>query len=58
MYATKNDQLVEVLENSEVPEFLHSQLIALFRKYATISGMPEVVNQYSQHQINRQIPAI
>jgi uncharacterized protein len=48
LYATKNDQLIDVLEKTEVPEFLHSQLIALFRKYATIGGMPEVVNQYSQ----------
>ena len=48
LYATRNDQLIDVLDSTEVPQFLHSQLIALFRKYATIGGMPEVVNQYSQ----------
>ena len=48
LYATNNDQLVDVLEKPEVPEFLHSQLINLFRKYATIGGMPEVVDLYSQ----------
>jgi predicted AAA+ superfamily ATPase len=47
LYATGNNQLIEMLERPEVPGFLHSQLLTLFRKYATIGGMPEVVNLYS-----------
>jgi uncharacterized protein len=50
LYATKNEQLIDVLEKPEVPEFIHSQLTALFRKYAIIGGMPEVVNLYSLRQ--------
>ena len=55
LYSTKNDQLEEQLEKPEVPLFLHQQLIALFKKYATIGGMPEVLEQYSQ---NADITAI
>ena len=49
LYATKNDQLIEILEQPTVPDFLHTQLIALFKKYATIGGMPEVVDIYSKY---------
>jgi hypothetical protein len=38
-----------MLEKPEVPGFLHSQLLSLFKKYATIGGMPEVVNLYAQN---------
>ena len=47
--ATNNGQLLEMLDKTEVPGFLHSQLIALFKKYATIGGMPEVLSLYSQN---------
>jgi len=47
--ATNNQQLLEMLEKPEVPGFLHSQLISWFKKYATIGGMPEVLNLYSQN---------
>ena len=30
-----------------MPKFLHSQLTALFKKYATIGGMPEVLKHYA-----------
>lgn len=48
LFATKNEALVEMLEKPEVPAFLHDQYIAWFKKYATIGGMPEVLNIYSQ----------
>jgi len=47
--ATNNHQLLEILEKPEVPGFLHSQLITWFKKYATIGGMPGVLNLYSQN---------
>lgn len=47
--ATNNQQLLDMLEKPEVPGFLHSQLISWFKKYATIGGMPGVLNLYSQN---------
>jgi len=47
--ATNNGQLFEILEKPEVPGFIHSQLISLFKKYATIGGMPEILSLYSQN---------
>lgn len=49
LYATNNEQLVEMLDEPEVPLFLHSQYISLFNKYATIGGMPGVLNRYSKN---------
>jgi hypothetical protein len=36
LFATGNEQLVEMLEKPEVPTFLHSQFLSWFKKYATI----------------------
>lgn len=47
--ATNNEQLLEMLEKPEVPGFLHTQLTACLKKYATIGGMPEVLSLYSQN---------
>ncbi len=49
LFATGNLQLVEILEKPEVPMFMHSQLLSLFKKYTTIGGMPEVVHLYAQN---------
>jgi hypothetical protein len=48
LFANGNSQLIEMLEKPDVPRFLHSQLLSWFKKYATIGGMPEVVNLYAQ----------
>lgn len=48
LFATGNEQLVEMLEKPEVPMFLHSQFLSWFKKYATIGGMPEVVSRYAE----------
>ncbi|MFO7671381.1 MAG: AAA family ATPase [Bacteroidales bacterium] len=48
LFAIGNSQLTEMLEKPDVPRFLHSQLLSWFKKYATIGGMPEVVNLYAQ----------
>jgi predicted AAA+ superfamily ATPase len=47
--ATNNKQLAEILDKQDVPYFLHTQLINLFKKYATIGGMPEVISHYAQN---------
>jgi len=49
LFATNNDQLLEMLEKPEVPKFLHTQFISLFKKYTTIGGMPGILNLYSQN---------
>ena len=49
LFATGNSQLAEMLEKQEVPMFLHSQFLSLFKKYTTIGGMPEVVQLYAQN---------
>ena len=47
LYATNHELLASELDKPEVPSFLHSQLIALFKKYATIGGMPEILKHYA-----------
>jgi uncharacterized protein len=49
LFATGNNQLLEMLEKQEVPGFLHSQFLSWFKKYATIGGMPEVVSLYARN---------
>ena len=47
LYATDNKLLAAELEKITVPAFLHNQLTAQFKKYATIGGMPEVLKHYA-----------
>jgi uncharacterized protein len=47
LYATGHEQLAAELEKPEVPSFLNNQLTSLFKKYATIGGMPEVLKHYA-----------
>lgn len=47
LYATNNELLAAELEKHTVPVFLHNQLTAQFKKYATIGGMPEVLKLYA-----------
>lgn len=47
LYATNKELLTAELEKTEVPSFLHNQLTSLFKKYATIGGMPEVLQLYA-----------
>ncbi len=47
LYATDNGLLAAELEKTTVPAFLHNQLTAQFKKYATIGGMPEVLKLYA-----------
>jgi len=49
LYATNNEQLVDMLEKPAVPDFLHTQFISLFKKYTTIGGMPEIVSNFAEN---------
>lgn len=50
LYALDLTQLAEMLEKPEVPGFLHSQYMSWFKKYATIGGMPEILNLYARNE--------
>ena len=41
---------VEVVEKAVFPVFAHAKLIDWFHKYTLVGGMPEVVQQYSEHK--------
>lgn len=47
--ANNQEQLNEVLDNSEVPAYAHDLLMSWYRKYATTGGMPEVVASYATY---------
>jgi predicted AAA+ superfamily ATPase len=44
--ATGESQSLDLLNGQEVPAFAHSHLMRQFKKYLTIGGMPQVVEQY------------
>jgi predicted AAA+ superfamily ATPase len=47
--ATGETQSLDLLNSDEVPAFAHSHLMRQFKKYLTIGGMPQVVEQYSRY---------
>lgn len=46
--ATGENQSLEILNSDEIPAFAHPHLMRQFKKYLTIGGMPQVVEQYSR----------
>lgn len=44
--AVGKDELREQIQETEVDPMLHDDLATLFRRYALIGGMPEIVNEY------------
>jgi len=47
--ATGETQSLDLLNSNEVPAFAHTQLMRQFKKYLTIGGMPQVVEQYARN---------
>ena len=47
--ATGENQSLEILNSDEIPAFAHPHLIRQFKKYLTIGGMPQVVEQYAHN---------
>jgi len=43
-------RVLEWLKQEDVPEYVHTQAIALFNRYTLVGGMPEVVARYAQDQ--------
>ncbi len=48
--ATGELQAIEILNQNLVPEYAHDKLSSLFRQYAIIGGMPEIVNNYAENR--------
>lgn len=47
--ATDENQSLEILNSNEIPAFAHPHLMRQFKKYLTIGGMPQVVEQYARN---------
>jgi len=47
--ATGENQSLEILNSNEIPAFTHPHLMRQFKKYLTIGGMPQVVEQYAHN---------
>lgn len=48
--ACKEDQLLGVLPNENVPDYAHDRLMKMFLVYALVGGMPEAVSEYAQNR--------
>lgn len=44
--ASGENQSLQLLDNDVVPEYAHDHLTSLFKTYATIGGMPQVIKEY------------
>lgn len=47
--ATGENQSLDLLNGNDVPAFAHPHLMRQFKKYLTIGGMPQVVEQYARN---------
>lgn len=56
--ATDEKQSLDLLENLTIPAYAHDYLTALFKKYATIGGMPEVIDSYTENRDISLLPRI
>lgn len=50
LIATGDERILELLEQEEVPIFAHAQLTRLYKRYLTIGGMPQVVEEYAKNE--------
>ncbi len=48
--ATGEQQAIEILNQNLVPEYAHTKLLSLFKQYAIIGGMPEIVKNYAENR--------
>jgi predicted AAA+ superfamily ATPase len=48
--ATDESELDKIIEKDTIPEYAHDELTRLFRKYLTIGGMPQVVEEYIKNE--------
>lgn len=49
---------LEAVDTIPFPDYAHEKLISLFRRYALIGGMPEVIKKYSQNNDLNEIKEV
>lgn len=47
LHAIKEVKAADLIKAHNIPDYAHDKLVALFRNYTLIGGMPEVVSQYA-----------
>ena len=58
LQATGEKQSLELLESPAIPAYAHDYITTLFKKYATIGGMPEVIESYTENKDISLLPRI
>lgn len=48
--ATGETESLNLLETDVVPEYAHDHLTSLFKIYATIGGMPQIIREYAENR--------
>ena len=48
--AMEEEQSFKLYEQGEIPSFAHDKLSSLFKKYASIGGMPQILDNYASKQ--------
>ena len=46
--ALGEDVSAEMIQNVEIPDYAHSKILELFRKYTYLGGMPEAISVYAE----------
>lgn len=48
--AMRKDQSLKLYDQDEIPGYAHDKLLILFKKYATIGGMPQILDNYTMQK--------
>ncbi|MDT8402838.1 MAG: AAA family ATPase [Bacteroidales bacterium] len=41
---------LSVYDENEIPEYAHDKMLTLFKRYSSIGGMPEIIENYAKHR--------
>ena len=53
--ATRETQSLKLYDQDEIPDFAHDKLLALFKRYTIIGGMPQILEKYA---INKEFTSL
>jgi len=56
--ATGEEMSLSIYNQDEIPEYAHDKLLSLFKKYTTIGGMPEIIENYANQKDLTSLAAI
>jgi len=48
--AVGEDKSLSIYNEDDIPQYAHDKMLLLFRRYATIGGMPEIIDNYSKNK--------